>query len=62
MNSINNQVYYYQDASSFEQSIDINDDNLVLSSLTVVIYDRFGNNINPNGFDYSFTLLVEYVL
>jgi hypothetical protein len=62
LNSINNQVYYYQDASSFEQSIDINDDNLVLSSLTVFIYDRFGNNLNPNGFDYSFTLLVEYVL
>ena len=62
LNSINNQVYFYQDASSFQQSIDINDDNLVLSSLTVHVYDRFGKNINPNGMDYSFTLSVEYVL
>ena len=62
LNSINNQIYYYQDASSFEQSIDINDNNLVLSSLTVYILDRFGNNLNPNGLDYSFTIAINYEL
>ena len=62
LNSINNQVYYYQDASSFEQSIDINDNNLVLSSLTVFVLDRFGNNLNPNNIDWSFTLAINYEL
>ena len=62
LNTITNQVYFYQEASSFSQSVDIEDDNLVLSSLTVHIYDRFGKNLNPNGLDYSFTLAVDYVL
>ena len=62
LNSINNQVYFYQEGQSFEQSIDISDDNLVLSSLTVYILDRFGNNLNPNGLDYSFTLAINYEL
>ena len=62
LNTITNQVYFYQESSSFAQSVDIEDDNLVLSSLTVHIYDRFGKNLNPNGLDYSFTLAVDYVL
>ena len=62
LNSINNQIYFYQDESSFEQSIDINDNNLVLSSLVVYVLDRFGNNLNPNGLDYSFTLAINYEL
>lgn len=62
LNTITNQVYFYQEASSFSQSIDIEDDNLVLSSLTAHVYDRFGKNINPNGLDWSFTLAVDYVL
>ena len=62
LNTITNQVYFYQEASSFSQSMDIEDDNLVLSSLTVHILDRFGKNLNPNGLDYSFTLAVDYVL
>ena len=62
LNSINNQVYFYQDASSFEQSIDINDNKLVLSQFTVFILDRFGCNLNPSGLDYSFTLAINYEL
>ena len=62
LNTITNQVYFYQESSSFAQSVDISDDNLVLSALTVHIYDRFGKNLNPNGLDYSFTLAVDYVL
>ena len=62
LNAITNQVYYYLEQAAFEQFVNINDDNLVLSSLTVHIYDRFGNNINPNGSDYSFTLQIQYEL
>ncbi len=62
LDTINNQIYYYQDESSFEQFVQINDDNLVLSSLQVHILDRFGKNINSYGADYSFTLLISYEL
>ena len=62
LNSVIGNVYYYQDENSFTQSIDIRDDNLVMSQLQVIIYDRFGNNINPNGVDWSFTLKIDYEL
>ena len=62
LNSVIGNVYYYQDENSFTQSIDIRDDNLVMSQLQVIIYDRFGNNINPNGADWSFTLKIDYEL
>ena len=59
LNSSTNQVYYYFEFNSFQQFVDITDRNLTLSSLNVVIYDRFGYNLNPLGLDYSFTLAVE---
>ena len=62
LNTITNQVYFYQEATSFQQTIDITDDNLVLSQLIVHVHDRFGCNLNPNGMDYSFTLAVDYIL
>ena len=61
LNSQTNQIYYYFDNLSFNQYVDIADVNFVLSSLTVVITDRFGKNLNPNGLDYSFTLQIEYI-
>ena len=59
LNTVANQVYYYQDETSFSQWVDVTDVNLTLSSLTVYILDRFGNNLNPQGLDYSFTLALE---
>ena len=59
LNSITNQVYYYQENGSFSQFVDITDKNLTVSSLTVVIFDKFGNNLSPNGLDYSMTLAFE---
>ena len=60
LNSVQNEVYYYyQENTSFKQSIDINDSNLKFNSLVVVIFDKFGNNLNPNGLDFSFTISLE---
>ena len=60
LNVITNQVYFYQESSSFKQWVDIHDKNLLLNNLTVVLYDKFGNNLNPNGMDYSFSITVEH--
>lgn len=55
-----NSVFFYFDGNSFEQYVDISDDNLVLSGLQVVLFDKWGKNLSPNGLDWSFTLKVEY--
>ena len=57
-----NSVFYYFDGNSYQQWVDISDDNLVLSGLQVIIYDKWGQNLSPNGLDYSFTLQVEYYM
>ena len=59
LNSVQSQVYYYQESSSFEQHVDITDPNLCFTNLSVIILDRFGKPVAPNGLDYSFTLSVE---
>ena len=59
LNSATNQVYYYFESTSFSQFVDITDKSLVLSSLQVTLYDRFGCNLNPMGLDYSFSLAIE---
>jgi hypothetical protein len=59
LNSSNNQVYFYQEGQSFKQWVDITDKSLTLNYLNVIITDKYGNNINPNGLDYSFTLCLE---
>ena len=61
LNASNNQIYYYFDNTSFSQFIDIDDTYLILNNITVILLDRFGNNINPNGLDWSYPLLIEYL-
>jgi hypothetical protein len=60
LNAPSGTVYYTSEYSSFQQAVSTTDANFTLSQLQVVIYDRFGCNINPNGGDWSFSLLVEY--
>ena len=59
LNTVSNQVYFYQEESSFAQWVDITDKALTLSSLTVILQDKFGRDLSPNGLDYSFTLCLE---
>ena len=55
-----NSVFYYFDGNSYQQWVDITDPNMVLSGLQVILYDKFGKNLQPNGLDWSMTLQVEY--
>lgn len=59
LNTITNQVYFYQEGSSFRQWVDISDKNFTMNSFTLIVLDKFGNNLNPNGLDFSFTLSLE---
>lgn len=57
-----NSVFFYMDNNSFHQFVEITDSNLVLSGLQVVMYDKYGKNLQPYGLDYSFTIEIQYVV
>ena len=59
LNTASNCYYFIGENTSFIQPITINNTSFIIDSLNVQITDRFGNNINPNGFDYSFSLKFE---
>jgi hypothetical protein len=59
-NTVSNNVYFYQEQSSSIQYVDTRNSNFNLSTLTAIIYDRYGVPINPRGFDWSMTLKLEY--
>ena len=58
--SVSNNVYFFQEQTSFVQYVDCRNSNFNLSLLTAVLYDRYGNIINSRGFDYSMSLKIEY--
>lgn len=59
LNSIYNSILFLNEYSSLKQEIEVLDKNLILNDIDVILYDRFGNNLN-NKNDYSFSLSVKY--
>ena len=57
VNSINNNIYFCGENSSYIQSLELN--NKTLTSLNIEIRDRY-NNLIVNQLDYSFSLEFEY--
>ena len=60
LNAVNGQILYLGESNTFIQTISITDPNLVLSSLNIMILDRFGFPINGGNANYSFTLGISY--
>ena len=61
LNSTQNIVYFNSENSSFTQDITFNDIYYTINKIDVVISDRYGNSINSNGLDYSFSLGIEFI-
>ena len=59
INSLSNAVYFSNELSSFQQSVNIIDKNLTISKLDIILSDRFNNMINSY-LDWSMTLLFEF--
>ena len=55
-NATYNQIYFDYENTSFSQFIELSDNNTVMGNLQLMMTDRFGNNINNNGLDWSFSL------
>ena len=58
--STNGSVLFLGEHNSFNQTISITDPFYVLSSLNIMILDRFGFPINGGNSNYSFTLGISY--
>jgi hypothetical protein len=50
---------HWADNSQNSQSIAVTDRNARVDRLNITVLDRFGNILNNNGLDWSFTLDVE---
>ena len=58
--STNGSVLFLGENSNFEQTISITNPFFVLSSLNIMILDRFNFPINGGNAHYSFTLGITY--
>jgi hypothetical protein len=52
-------VQQYSEAATHVQKLDVTDRGVRLDRLNIEIQDRFGNILNNNGIDWSFTLEIE---
>ena len=60
MNCVMGMTYFFQKNLNFEQEVEISGKNLFLNEINIIVYDRFGQNVENNGLDYSLSLLIEY--
>ena len=56
----NGNILFLGESNTFIQTISITDPNFILSSLNIMILDRFGFPINGGNAHYSFTLGINY--
>ena len=55
----NGAIEYYFENTRFSQCIETYDPNFRIDRLNIIVYDRYGNIIDNNGVDWSFTLEME---
>ena len=55
----NSTIFYNVENLSFAQYIELTESNFILSSIKLIVYDRFGYQINNNNLDWSFTLAFD---
>jgi hypothetical protein len=59
LNCVTNSIYFFNQNTSYTPFINVSDNNFVLDKLVVSVFDRYGNNLNPNGGDWSFTIRID---
>lgn len=55
----NGAIEYYFENTRFTQAIPTRDPNFRIDRLNIIVYDRYGNILDNNGVDWSFTLEIE---
>jgi hypothetical protein len=59
VNVSNGVIYYYAENSEFLQYFDVTEPVFSLDRLDIEVHDRFGNILDNNGVDWSFTLAIQ---
>ncbi|NBS67851.1 hypothetical protein EBT31_02915 [bacterium] len=52
-------VQFYQERTTFTQKVDVTDRSILFDRIDLQILDRFGQPMDNNGIDWSFTLEIE---
>jgi hypothetical protein len=52
-------IEFNQENVNFAQYIELHDSTFILNKIDLIIYDREGNYINNNGYDFTFSLGIE---
>jgi hypothetical protein len=55
-------IEYNADNASFAQYIENTNVNFILDKIKLKMYDRYNNLLTNNGFDFTFTLAIEYFI
>ena len=59
LNAVNGVVFFNAENINFSQYITITDKNFVVDKISVVVFDKFGNQLNST-YDYSMTLAFDF--
>lgn len=59
LNNVTNNVVYFNQNSNFSQEVNVTDRNARVDRLNITVLDRFGNIVDNNGLDWSFSLEVD---
>ncbi len=59
VNSTSGTITFFGDESQFCQYLDITESRPILDRLDIQVNDRFGNLLDNNGVDWSFTIAIE---
>ena len=51
LNCIYGMTYFLQENLNSKQAVETRDKNIILTDITIIVYDRFGKNIENNGQD-----------
>jgi hypothetical protein len=52
-------VEFYQELTGVTQTVEVTDRNILFDRIDLQVLDRFGQQLNNNGLDWSFTLEIE---
>ena len=56
---VNGTLFHFSDNRDFAQHITVTDSSAIIDRLDIQVRDRYGNILDNNGVDWSFTLAVE---
>ena len=55
-----NILFFSTDRGHYDQGLTVSDSSFILTTMRIIMYDRFGFPLNNGNLEYSFTIAIEY--